>query len=268
MAKKVFEANLKKRHIDTQRLKQQAEEFAADLVTRNKLDEFTESPNPETGIMVVEAIKQDSNLNPKQKGILLSAFEEKYLELFNFDNCPDDYESLKIEAKFLAKMSQNSFLLMAQRLQKIKDNELWKLDKNSQNEQKYLSFKDFIVNEIHIERTTAYKYIDLISLFGVETFQHGEIEHSKLLPIIPLLKSNIEESMRVQIISQILSDAKEKSAREMQKEAKALKLKYGIVPLKKEISSVEKIKRDILKTLKKSELQEIKNFIDELLTQE
>jgi len=54
----------------------------------------------------------------------------------------------------------------------------------------------------------------------------------------------------------------------MQKEAKALKLKYGIVPLKKEISSVEKIKRDILKTLKKSELQEIKNFIDELLTQE
>lgn len=183
-----------------------------------KLEEEPTKDNIDLSLVTIE---NDKKLSKEDRIKLTDILRQQYISLFNFNNCPDDYENLKAESKFLSGMTQYSFLLMAQRLLKIRNNELYKNDG-------YLDFKDFIGSELNIERSTVYKYIDLVSFFGVETFQHEEIEHTKLLPAIPLLKSENQNIPKSEIKELFIKEAKYKSARELQSEAKDLKIKYGL----------------------------------------
>ena len=153
-----------------------------------------------------------------------------------FDNCPDDYASLKAEAKELAVSSGTSFLLLAQRLVVIRDGELYKEDG-------YKSFSDFIAGEIKVSRSTVYNYIDLVGAFGVQTFGHDNSpDPSKLIPALPLLKASDEQISKADkkdLRSTLVKEAKTKSARELDAEIKELKVKHGLVAEKVEVDKLD-----------------------------
>lgn len=222
MAKK-FDINVIKRGRDLSKTAKSINNI--NEVTIEAINKTENEPTKENIDKLIITIEKDTALQTAEKSELMRILQEQYFDIFNFNNCPDDYESLKAESKFLSGMTQYSFLLMAQRLLKIRNNELYKNDG-------YLDFKDFIVSELNIERSTVYKYIDLVSFFGVETFQHEEIEHTKLLPAIPLLKSENQEIPKLEIKELFIKESKYKSARELQNEAKDLKIKYGLFKIK------------------------------------
>ena len=145
------------------------------------------------------------------------------MNVFNFDNCPDDYESLKTEAKFLAGITQYSFFLMAQRLLKIRDRALYREDG-------YPDFKSFVERELNISRSTVYNYIDIVNFFGVQPVGHDDkVEYTKLLPAVSILRADKEGLPKEAIKKQFLEDVKFKSKREIIEEANEIKVKYGLV---------------------------------------
>lgn len=185
-------------------------------------DELKKSPDSKKVDEVILKINK-SKISPDDKEILINSIMKEFISVFNFDNCPDDYEELKKEAKFLSGLTQYSFLLMAQRLLKIRDDELYKKDG-------YLDFIDFIRNELSIAKRTVYDYINLLECFGVRTFAlDANIQYTKLLPVIPLLKSENIEIPKSEIKKRFLQEIKNKSAREIKIETKELKEKYGIL---------------------------------------
>jgi hypothetical protein len=197
----------------------------------NEIEEQTveavEKLNPDSDkkeiLEATELIKKDVLLPDKSKKEIIDLIQKEYVTLFNFENCPDSYEELKLEAKFFAGMAKYNFLLMAQRLVKIRDNELYLKDG-------YSHFREFIENEINLSRSTVYNYIDLVTIFEVQAFGHDEeIEHSKLIPVLPILKAENEDIPKLELKNQFLNDVKTKSYREIQSNAKELKLKYGLV---------------------------------------
>ncbi len=231
-------------------------EFADKMETHTKenIKKLNENPTKENLVETIETIDIDNMMSFSEKEDIKTILMKKYVDLFNFDNCPDDYENLKEEAKFLSAMTQYSFLLMAQRLLKIRAGKLYLNDG-------YPDFKSFIENEIKIARRTAYNYIDLIIFFGVQTFAHDRnFEFSKLLPIIPLLKSDNNEIPKEAIKKQFVSEIKIKSAREIMEEVKELKAKYGILKEKEEIKLIDKIKVEI-ENLSHDEKRELRDFM-------
>lgn len=94
----------------------------------------------------------------------------------------DNYEKLKKEAIFYANVGASAFVLMALRLKKIKDEELYKQDK-------YEGFIEFVENEIKVTRQSVHQYISLIDVFGVNTFKE-DFPHSKLIPFIPIFNAS------------------------------------------------------------------------------
>ncbi len=244
MAKKAFEKGFAKKH-ERKWIKEKIETLDAEEETIREIKKFDESPKADSGNKVINLIKKDNKLGLQDKKNLLKLLEERYLEIFDFINCPEDYATLKTESVFLAKMTQNSFLLMAQRLKKIKDGELYKKDG-------YNDFKTFIEKELPIKRRTAYNYIDLINFFGVQTFAHDKnLQSSKLLYAIPLLKSEIEEYKKNDIKEKFLNDSKIMSARDLKKEAIELKEKYGLIkkenkiPTDKIINYINNYKKEL-----------------------
>jgi len=243
MAKTTLEKLKEKIKIDN-RLDQAVEQFKIDIQTKEAIENAIEEPTKENIIIAKDAIKSDMIMSDEEKNNLTTELVKSFQGLFNFQNCPDDYQSLKEEAKFLAGMTQYSFLLMAQRLQTIKLGELYKEDG-------YLDFKSFIENEINISRRTAYNYIDLLDCFGVQTFaQDNNIEYSKLIPVIPMLRNDlITTEEKENIKKEFIEKAKTESAREINKDVKELKIKYGI---EKEVDEDDK------------EIKKIKDFIEYL----
>jgi len=114
---------------------------------------------------------------------------------------------------------QASFLLLGQRLMKIRDNELY-------IEDGYKDFKTFVETEVKISRSTAYNYIDLVSVFGVQTFGHANApDPSKLIPLLPILRAKREDIPSDKIKSQFIKKAKTESARDLQDEIKQIKFR-------------------------------------------
>ncbi len=175
----------------------------------------------------LEAISKDSKLSDKDKKYLSELIMSEFVDLFNFDNCPDDYETLKKEAKFFAGLTQYSFLLMAQRVMKIRDEKLYQQDG-------YLDFKSFVENELPINRQSAYNYISILECFGVQLVGHGnDLEYSKLLPFVPIIRTNNPKVSSEAVKKGFIEDAKNKTKKEMVREAEELKFKLGIVKEKK-----------------------------------
>jgi len=191
----------------------------------------------------IDIISKDILLPIENRNQIIKLVKKKYLELFNFNNCPDDYDLLKKEVVFLHGITQYSFILMAQRLKKIRDKRLYEKDN-------YNSFKEFIENELNVSRQTAYKYIDIIDYFGVATLRHLETErfdYSKLIPVLPILKANDSLIPKDKIKKDFLSKAKYSTFRDITADAFELKKKYNLV---KGVKSVKSLKDGFLKYIK------------------
>lgn len=195
--------------------------FNPDDFTYDVITEFENNPRKENLPKVIEVIEMDSSLPAIQKEILITRLKADFVALFGFNNIPDDYKSLKNEAKFLSDITQYSFASLAVRLKKIRDNELYKEDN-------YPDFKSFIDKELSINRTTAYNYIDLVTVFGVQTFEHVT-EPSKLISALPLLKSanSNKDIPLAKIKKDIIKQSLTMSARELNEHIKGLKVEYG-----------------------------------------
>ncbi|PKL19327.1 MAG: hypothetical protein CVV49_01220 [Spirochaetae bacterium HGW-Spirochaetae-5] len=195
--------------------------FNPDDFTYDVITEFENNPRKENLPKVIEVIEKDSSLPVIQKEILITRLKADFVTLFGFNNIPDDYKSLKNEAKFLSDITQYSFASLAVRLKKIRDDELYKEDN-------YPDFKSFIDKELSINRTTAYNYIDLVTIFGVQTFEHVT-EPSKLISALPLLKSaNTNKDIPLaKIKKDIIKQSQTMSARELNEHIKGLKVEYG-----------------------------------------
>jgi len=195
--------------------------FNPDDFTYDVITEFESNPRKENLPKVIEVIEKDSSLPAIQKEVLITRLKADFVTLFGFDNIPDDYRSLKNESKFLSDITQYSFASLAVRLKKIRDNELYKEDN-------YPDFKSFIDKELSINRTTAYNYIDLVTIFGVQTFEHVT-EPSKLISALPLLKSaNANKDIPLaKLKKDIIKQSQTMSARELNEHIKGLKIEYG-----------------------------------------
>ena len=138
-----------------------------------------------------------------------------------------DYDTLKCETRFLASFMQFSFYHIAIRLKIIRDKKLYQADG-------YPDFKSFIEEEIPLSRSTIYNYIDIVTYFGVQPIGHGsQIEYTKLLPLIPLLKKNDAKIPKEMIRSYFIKEMSKKSKSEISDEIEQFKMRYGITKIKK-----------------------------------
>lgn len=200
-----------------------AHEIEMKKETKDALLNVEDEPTKEKITKTLEIVRNDEIMQENDKNIFINLFKEQFIQFFNFDNCPDDYFELKKEAAFLSGVSQYSFLLMAQRLKKIRDKKLYILDG-------YEHFKDFIEKEISIAKRTSYDYISIVECFGVRLVALGEnVEYSKLLPIIPLLKNKNNAIPKEELKDTFLKDIFIKSKKEIIEQAKQLKIKYGLI---------------------------------------
>jgi|GEM_PF-817000 len=207
--------------------------FNPDDFTYDVISSFEKNPRKEELPKVVEVIRQDSILPDSQKEVLISRLKENFINLFGFNNVPDDYKSLKFESKFLADMTHYSFVSLAVRLKKIRDHELYREDN-------YSNFKSFVDCELSINRATAYNYIDLVTVFGVQTFGHV-MEPSKLIPALPLLKSAAtnKDIPLAEIKDEIVKQSQTMSARELNAHIKDLKVEYGLIKPSEPVSEAK-----------------------------
>lgn len=230
--------------------------------TEVSIDELIESPRKENVVKTLAAIRTDPLMNTEEKNELLYALRSQFAGLFSLDNCPDDYESLKLEAIFLSDLMQASFVLLGQRLLKIRDNELYIKDG-------YKDFKAFVEKEIKISRSTAYNYIDLVSVFGVQTFGHEDApDPSKLIPLLPVLKAKKDDIPVDKIKSQFIEKAKTESARDLKDDIKQLKIKYGLMSEPVEVDRLDRafniLLNEIPTKLTAVEKKKIRNYIKKL----
>lgn len=180
--------------------------------------------------------------------------------MFNFENCPEDYFELKKEARFLSGMTQYSFLLMAQRLKKIKDGQLYKKDG-------YSDFKAFVEKEMPISRQTAYKYIDIITYFDVALERQRELDYTKLVPVLPLLKSTNQDIPKEELKTKFINEISLKTKKELEEEAKKLKIKYGIWNSKKTEKNIVKMLMNLYGQLKEFSVETLSEEQKEIVWQ-
>ncbi len=182
----------------------------------------------------IEIVNKDNNLTSVQREKLHKILLSKFVETFSFENCPDNYEALKSEVRFLSQMAENSFIFLGQRLIKVRDEDYWKLELDGKGEQKYARFEDWILEELPIKKRTAYNYINIIDLYGVQTFalefSNRPIEYTKLLPSVSILKSSkVDRKQKYKIKNQFINYVKnDLSVREIEAKAENLKIKYEL----------------------------------------
>jgi hypothetical protein len=262
MAKKTFEKPLNR---GRETFDFNDKSYNPDDHTEDVINDFRNEPTKEKMPIVLRAVETDSRLSVEIKNDIIERLKTDFAYLFSRD-IPDDYQSLKEESKLLAKFAQTSFVLLAIRLKKIRDEELYREDK-------YTDFKSFVESELDIARSTAYNYIDLVSVFGARTFENSKIDPSKLISAIPLLRMN---GVPVDSIKkEIISDARNLSAREISEKVKLLKEEYSPKPKTKSKSQIVQTAEDIkfsirsgLKGLsakdKKAVVAALKKFIESL----
>ena len=91
-----------------------------------------------------------------------------------------------------------------------------------------------------MSRSTVYNYIDIVTFFGVQLVgQTADIEYSKLLPLLPLLKADNDRIPKEEIKKRFLQRAETKTKNELAKEAQRYKKLYGLVKTRRyRLSSV------------------------------
>jgi hypothetical protein len=238
----------------------------ASQFTKEAVDTMINNPTLETIEIAVNEIKKDDALQSEKKVEILkdiyqmNEIKDIFMNRFNFNNCPSDYESLKKEAKFLAGINVYSFALMAQRVIAIRDNKYYEKDG-------YKGILEFIDNELPVVRQTVNNYINIIENFDVQALGHDNIEYSKLIPFLPLLKAENTDIPKESLKLQIINDSKNKSFREIVNEAKELKIKYGLTVSPAE-SNIDKELGKLLSRIKKNpdiyNKSAIQRVIDEL----
>lgn len=235
--------------------------YDPDKHTYNVIEDFKKEPTKEKLPEVIRTIESDTKLTTAQKGRLIDNIKRDFVALFSLKELPGDYETLKEESKFLAQMAQSSFVLLAVRIKKIRDEELYREDG-------YPDFISFIEGELSVAKRTAYNYIDIITIFGVQTFAlaDGRIDPSKLIPAIPLLRM---EGVPVDSIKkEIIADAKTMSARAVAEKVRLLKEEYA--PKKKNapksqiVQTADEIKYVIKQNLKGLSAKDKKAIVDTL----
>jgi len=199
-------------------------EKVMDEKTKNMILSLESNPSKETIEETIEVVKDDSKLSSEAKDKIIKELKNNFISLFNFDNCPEDYQELKYEAKLLSDINQYSLVMMAQRLLKIRNQKLYSNDG-------YVDFQEFIEKELVVSRRTAYNYIELVECFGDRLVKlKNKIEYSKLLPIISLLKSeNLNDLDKTEIRNRFLDEMNKKSKIQIIEEANELKIKYGLL---------------------------------------
>lgn len=132
------------------------------------------------------------------------------------------YPELKAEAVFLAELTRHSLLHMAIRLLAIRDRQLYRQDG-------YDDFKSFVEAELPVSRSTAYNYMDIVRYFGIRQIEEvDDFEYSKLLPVIPLLKEPDDRIPKRKLKQYFIRIAGLRSRREIEREARELKRRYGL----------------------------------------
>lgn len=142
------------------------------------------SPSLEAKETIRETIikaKEDYSLTSEEKTNLVTALLSKYEYLFSDNEISDDYNTLKEEIKFLAGLTAISYVVMAKRLKKIRDEKLYLKDG-------YTKFEQFIEEELSLARNTVYKYMDVVNIFEKDLLDNKITEPSKLIEALPLVK--------------------------------------------------------------------------------
>ncbi|HBD94743.1 MAG: hypothetical protein A2015_03630 [Spirochaetes bacterium GWF1_31_7] len=202
--------------------------------TIDSLNKLIQDKQSSDAFEAIDAINNDTGLQAEQKQVLISQIIHVCSLVITHHNCPDDYPTLKKEVQYLSMQTQKNFVLLAQRLRTIQINQLYTIDG-------YPDFKTFIENTLSISRSTVYKYIDIITFFDVELITHGNIQPTKLLPIIPVLKKGyLTPEAEQDIKTRYIEKAKTKSLSQIIKSAHYEKTKY-ISGTKKRISKTERL---------------------------
>jgi hypothetical protein len=245
------------------------DETPASQKTKNAVHQALETQTAETIQTAIEAVRQDKNLPEKTREELLEAFVVDFQDLFN--KIPDDYASLKQEAKFLAGLHNASFVLMAKRLRKIQDEKLYQQDG-------YISFQDFVAGEMKVVYQTAKNYVDVVTYFRLE-IPDFSLEYSKLITTLPLMKSDeVPEFEKDNLRRRFLDDIQVKSQREIIQEVDALKKKYlkprktstgkeGTVKLEKLIRNFRHSLPQAPNEQEKAILRELSQYISTLVSE-
>ncbi|HQH31148.1 MAG TPA: hypothetical protein PK900_09680, partial [Spirochaetota bacterium] len=63
--------------------------------TVETLEKILIEPSKANIVNSISAIKSDSAMTERDKERLIEVLKKDYIDIFNFDNCPDDYDSLK-----------------------------------------------------------------------------------------------------------------------------------------------------------------------------
>ena len=95
-------------------LAEKSKELGASKNVIEIIKETETAPSKEIFVSAIKTINNDLLLTKEHKRELINDLKKTYYTVFNFENCPEDYQELKFEAKVLSEISQISFLLMAQ----------------------------------------------------------------------------------------------------------------------------------------------------------
>ncbi len=210
--------------------------------TKNAITGFTKTPTIQKALTISNIIGNDNIITSTNKKELLLILADIIKVNINFENCPNDYEELKIEVKYLSGLTQYSFMLMAQRLMKIRDKKLYLEERDESGNIKYKDFTVFVENEMQMSRGTIYKMIDIYDYYGsrVSPGRHADelLQYTKLVPSLPLLKADVsiidyndKEKITELFWGSMLNNI---SKHDLELKANELKLKYGIIEFKKE----------------------------------
>jgi hypothetical protein len=80
------------------------------IETKQAISEVIEEPTKDKVMTTLEVIKNDTTMTEASRNELIKALQDNYVSLFNFNNCPNDYESIKSEVKILLKYAQIQLL--------------------------------------------------------------------------------------------------------------------------------------------------------------
>jgi len=139
------------------------------------------------------------------------------------ESCPDDYERLRDEAVFCSRLSAYAFFVMARRLVRIRDERLYATVGG------YEHFVAFLEAELAVTPKTAFNYMALLDHFGdAAIIAHPDLEYSKLLPALPLLKAAGDERAKQQIRRAFLQGAGAMTREELKGLARNLADRLGL----------------------------------------
>ena len=86
-----------------------------------------------------------------------------------------------------------------------------------------------VEEELPLSRGTVYNYMDIVVHFGVKPVGHEEeIEYSKLIPVLPLLRAQNDTIPKNELKKHFLKQAGLRSKREIIEEVREYKRKYGL----------------------------------------